>query len=91
MPFSLEKRIPLALIAAILLQTGGALIWAGAASQRLNALEQVNIDRPQMLDRITRLEEQSDFVRGSLVRIETRLDRLLEAAERNRTAGRAHP
>ncbi len=91
MPFQLEKRVPIALISAILLQTGGALIWAGAASQRLTALEQVGTSQPVMLDRITRLEEQSGFVRDSLVRIEARLDRLLETAERDQASGHAHP
>lgn len=91
MPFSLEKRIPLALVAAILLQTGGALIWAGAASQRLTSLEQMNVDKPLTLDRITRLEEQSGFVRDSLIRIEARLDRLLEATEEAREAGHRRP
>lgn len=35
----LDKKVPIALIAAILIQTAGALVWAGAASQRLDMLE----------------------------------------------------
>ncbi len=33
--FRLDRRIPVALVAAFVLQTGGALFWAGSAAQRI--------------------------------------------------------
>ena len=33
----LDKKLPAALVAAILLQTAGALFWAGSAAERKNA------------------------------------------------------
>ena len=33
------KRIPAALVAAFLLQTAGALFWAGSAAERITVLE----------------------------------------------------
>jgi hypothetical protein len=34
-----EKKIPAALVAAFLLQTAGALFWAGSAAERIAGLE----------------------------------------------------
>ena len=35
----LDKRLPAALVAAFLLQTAGALFWAGQAAERITVLE----------------------------------------------------
>jgi hypothetical protein len=37
--FRVERRIPLLLIFGFLLQTGGALFWAGASAQRIATVE----------------------------------------------------
>ena len=44
----LDRKLPAALVAAFLLQTAGALFWAGSAAERINALERtVASDRPR--------------------------------------------
>lgn len=71
----LDKRVPIALILAIALQTGGALVWAGAASERLKTLEARSARTDEMVERTARLEEQAKAMRASLGRIEAKLDR----------------
>ena len=71
----LEKRFPAALVAAFLLQTAGALFWAGSAAERLNALERAAQDDKGAIERVAVLEEDMRAVKGTLDRIETKLDR----------------
>ena len=70
----LDRRVPVALIAAIAFQTAGALLWAGAVSQRLSFLEQRAAREEGLLERTARVEEQALSMRGALRRIETKLD-----------------
>ncbi len=73
----LDRRVPIALIMAILIQTAGALTWAGAASERINHLERQVTGDSDLGERAARLEEQTDFMRAALERIETKLDRVI--------------
>lgn len=73
----LDKKVPLALIFAIVIQTGGA-IWALAAlSQRVTQVEaalSASMDQPA---RIVRVETQMEGVRDTLKEMNDKLDRLL--------------
>jgi len=71
----LDKRVPIALIFAIAVQTGAGLIWAGAASERISQLEAQGELTAGMTERLVRVEEQIGFARESLDRIERKLDR----------------
>lgn len=71
----LQRTVPLALIATLVIQTGGGLIWAGSAAQRISELEQ-RVDRQSgVAERLARLEAQADATRQTLARIEAKLDR----------------
>lgn len=72
----LDKRVPIALIAAMSLQTAGALLWAGAAMQRIDYLEREVSAGSMIGERTARVEEQMRYLRQSVDRIETKLDRL---------------
>lgn len=72
----LDKRVPIALIAAMTIQTAGALVWAGAAMQRMNYVEREVAASALIGERTARLEEQIRYLRQSVDRIETKLDRL---------------
>jgi len=72
-PLHFDKTLTLGLIVTILLQTGGALIWSGAVSARLKALENQNALQASVLERLARLEGQSEHIEQSLRRIEERL------------------
>ena len=69
-----ELRITVAIGAAVIVQTGLGLIWAGAASERLAQLERRADDNTQIIERTARLEEQVRFVSATLVRIEEKID-----------------
>ncbi len=70
----MELRFTVAIGAAVIVQTGLGLIWAGAASERLAQLERRADDNTQIIERTARLEEQVRFVSATLVRIEGKLD-----------------
>jgi len=72
---ALEKKLPAALVAAFLLQTAGALFWAGSAAERINALERAAFDDKTAIERVAVLEEDMRTVKQTLDRIESKLDR----------------
>ncbi len=72
----LDKRVPIALIVAMAVQTAGALVWAGAAMQRIDYLEREVSAGARIGERTARVEEQMRYLRQSVDRIETKLDRL---------------
>ncbi len=71
----LDKRLPMALILAIAVQSGAGLIWAGAAGERIRQLEDQALVSRNMTERLVRVEEQIGFARDTLDRIERKLDR----------------
>lgn len=71
-----ELRVTIAIGAAVIVQTGLGLIWAGAATERLAQLERRAGDNAQIIERTARLEERAQFMTASLDRIEAKLDRL---------------
>lgn len=70
-----DARVTYALILALVLETAGALIWAGRAAARLDEVERAVATQPEVAERLARLEEQISEARRSLTRIERRLDR----------------
>ena len=72
----LERKVPLALVATLVAQTGAALMWAGAAEQRLAQVESRVEAASGGLERLARVEEQVAAVREQLKRMEVKLDAL---------------
>jgi hypothetical protein len=65
----LDKKVPIALILAILMQTGGMVWWAASASERINALERrAEMTAPQG-DRLTRVETRLEAVQDGISEI----------------------
>ena len=81
----LDKRVPVALIITIMMQTVAAVWWAASLSARVDALERdwarfsavVNRLRVQE-DRAARVDVRLEALYGRLERIERKLDALLE-------------
>jgi len=73
--FRLERKIPLALMAALLVQTGGVLLWTGRAAARVDALEQRVAAQSTVAERLARLEAQGEATRAVVSRVEALLDR----------------
>jgi tetrahydromethanopterin S-methyltransferase subunit B len=69
-----DTNITWALVLAIALETAGGLIWAGAAAQRLDAVELRVADMREVNSRMARLEVQIADMRAQLDRLETKLD-----------------
>jgi hypothetical protein len=80
-PPSLDvKKIPVALVAAFLLQTAGALFWAGSAADRISVLERTVASEQAAIAQVAVLEEQVREMEEQLSRIEGKLDRMQPAA-----------
>jgi hypothetical protein len=74
-PPSQERRWPAALMAAFLLQSAGALFWAGSAAERISVLERTLSNDQSAIARVAVLEEQIATMKQTLDRIEGKLDR----------------
>lgn len=76
-----ELHVTIVIGAAILVQTALALIWAGAASERLRQLEGRAAVNAAMIERTTRLEERMRFVAETVARIENKIDQQTESMQ----------
>lgn len=65
----LDKRVPLALIAALLLQTFGAAWWASSISARVESLERRVDAAAPLSDRMTRVEVKLETVQTGIEEI----------------------
>jgi len=70
------KKVPAALVAAFLLQTAGALFWAGSAAERISDLERTVRGEQETIAHVAVLEEQIGEMKQQLGRIEGKLDRM---------------
>lgn len=69
-----DLRLTLAILITLVLQAVAALLWVGAAAQRLDNLEaEVKLQQP-IVERMARIEAQVAAVRSSLDRIENHID-----------------
>lgn len=70
------RKIPVALIIALTVQTVGGLIWAGGAAARIDTLEERVGEQRLVAERLARLEAQGEATRAAVDRIEQRLEGL---------------
>ena len=68
------RKIPVAVIAALAVQTVGGLVWAGGAAARSATLEEQVGEQRLVAERLARLEEQSLATRAAVERVERRLE-----------------
>ncbi len=68
------RKVPIAVIAALAVQTVGGLIWAGGAAARIATLEERVGEQRLVAERLARLEEQSLATRAAVERVERRLE-----------------
>jgi glucose-6-phosphate dehydrogenase assembly protein OpcA len=81
--FDVERRIPIALVLGFLLQTGGALFWAGSAAQRISEIERETRANENAVERVVRLETEVAAMHETLARIESKIDRMNMPGHRN--------
>ncbi|NBW08164.1 MAG: hypothetical protein EBR82_09075 [Caulobacteraceae bacterium] len=68
------RKVPVALIVALVMQTIGGLVWAGSAAARIATLEERVGEQRLVAERLARLEEQGLATRTAVDRIERRLE-----------------
>ena len=68
------RRVPTALVIAVVVQTIGGLVWAGGAAARIATLETRVGEQRLVAERLARLEEQGVATRAAVERIEIRLE-----------------
>lgn len=71
----LDKKIPVAIIIALLAQTAGAIWWASATNQRLTVLEEKQAtstrDTPVQSERLTRVETKVETIQRDVTEIKS--------------------
>lgn len=84
--WTVDKRIPLALVITIVLQTGGLVWWAATISSRVAVLEQFKLEQvPASLGRegrIIRLETLAQSVASSIDEVKRSLSDLNRKMDR---------
>lgn len=73
--WSLDRRVPVALILSIVLQSAGLFMWVGALTSRVSELELKAVRAIDAGERVISLEAEMREVRRVLQRIEAKLDR----------------
>lgn len=68
----IDKRITLALLFAIVIETAGALLWTGRAAARLDELEQRQAAESDVAERLARIETEIADIRRTLESIDRR-------------------
>lgn len=76
--WSFDRRVPIAVIFAIVMQSGAALWWAATISSRVGVLERDVAQTSETYERVIRLEGQVENNTRLLQRIDEKLDRALE-------------
>jgi len=71
--WSVDKRIPLALILTLLLQTGGFAFWMGQLTTRLAQVEKTVDAGATNGDRLTRVEVKLETINSAINRVENQL------------------
>jgi len=71
----LDKKVPIAMILAILMQTGGIVWWGATASERLNALERKADAVAPQAERLARVETKLESVQDGISEIKSILRR----------------
>lgn len=69
-----ERKVTIGVIVGVAMHTAGVLVWAGAAAERIAGLEAAVAERPQLGERLARVEAELGAMRVQLDRIERKLE-----------------
>ena len=70
-----EKKVTLAVILAVLLESAGVLTWVGATSEKLRKVEERVASQADLAERLARVEVRLELAGQQLGRIEKKLDK----------------
>ena len=80
----LDKRVPIAMIVAIAMQSFGAVWWASGVNQRVVALETAWTTSAPQADRLSRVEVKVETVQHDVSEIKTDIKSLVARPEPRR-------
>lgn len=69
----LDKKVPIAFIVAIAVQTGGFIYWVGSTSTRIDVLERAMLASAPQSERIVRIETKVEALKDTLNEVKTLL------------------
>lgn len=72
----IDRKITLALILALIVESAGVFAWAGATTERLDELEAHVSAQAVMVERLARVEIQLEMANAQLKRIAQKVDAL---------------
>lgn len=72
--WSIDKRIPIAMIAGMLIQTSAIIWWAGRLDSRVETLESRDAQYSILLDRMTRTEEKLIALKETTSQINAKME-----------------
>lgn len=75
--WSLDKRIPVALVFTIIVQTAGGIWWASTINERVNMLTQQQTINANLVERVVKVEVLSVQNQNTLDKIDRKLDGFL--------------
>lgn len=70
---NVDRKITWGLVFAVVMEATAALVWAGAAAERLNDVELRLRDSQPVVERLARLEAEMGAARRQLDRIEGKM------------------
>jgi len=71
----LDKRVPIAVIIALLIQAASIIWWASRVESRLAVVERYQHDNSQLSERVVRLEVLLERVDRTISRVERKIDK----------------
>lgn len=72
----IDRKITLALILALIVESAGVFAWGGGTGERLKEVEQRLASHEQLAERLARVEVKLEQAATQLTRIERKVDTL---------------
>ena len=72
----IDRKITLALILALIVESAGVFAWAGGAGERLKEVELRLVSQSAMAERLARVEVKLELAAALMTRIEQKLEAL---------------
>lgn len=76
--WALDKKVPIALIFTIVMQSMAAVWWASSMQSRMESLEAMLAGQSSTEGRLVKLEQITTMQTRTMERIESKLDRVIE-------------
>jgi Tfp pilus assembly protein PilO len=73
-----ERRVPVVVIITLMVQMGGALVWATQLDARVGDMERETLSSSGLNEKFARLEERLDNMKQDLAGMKRQLDHLTD-------------